>query len=64
LRPQSDFSKAQIASELSEKIWPLFSNGRLKPIIDSVFDLEDITSAHLLMESSKHIGKILLKVEK
>jgi putative PIG3 family NAD(P)H quinone oxidoreductase len=64
LRPQSDFSKAQIASELSEKIWPLFGHGRLKPIIDSVFDLEDITSAHLLMESSKHIGKILLKVEK
>ncbi len=63
LRPQSDFSKAQIASELSEKIWPLFGNGRLKPTIDSVFDLEDITSAHLLMESSKHIGKILLKVE-
>ena len=63
LRPQSDLSKTQIASELSEKIWPLLGAGRLKPVIDSVFELEDVGSAHLLMESSKHIGKILLKVE-
>ena len=63
LRPQSDLSKTQIASELSEKIWPLLGSGRLNPIIDSVFELEDVGSAHLLMESSKHIGKILLKVE-
>ena len=63
LRPQSDLSKTQIASELSEKIWPLLGAGRLNPVIDSVFELEDVGSAHLLMESSKHIGKILLKVE-
>jgi len=63
LRPQSDLSKTQIASELLEKIWPLLGAGRLNPIIDSVFELEDVGSAHLLMESSKHIGKILLKVE-
>ena len=63
LRPQSDLSKTQIASELSEKIWPLLGAGRLNPVIDSVFKLEDVASAHLLMESSKHIGKILLKVE-
>ena len=63
LRPQSDISKAQIASDLSEKVWPLLGAGRLNPIIDSVFELSDASSAHLLMESSKHIGKILLKVE-
>ena len=63
LRPQSDLSKTHIASELSEKIWPLLGAGRLNPVIDSVFELEDVCSAHLLMESSKHIGKILLKVE-
>ena len=63
LRPQSDLSKTQIALELSEKIWPLLGAGRLNPIIDSVFELSDAGSAHLLMESSKHIGKILLKVE-
>ena len=62
LRPQSDLSKAQIASELFRNVWPLLSNGRLKPVINSVFELEDVISAHLLMESSQHIGKILLKV--
>jgi NADPH2:quinone reductase len=63
LRPQSDLSKAQIASELLEKIWPLLSTGRINPVINSVFDLNDVSSAHLLMESSKHIGKIVLKVD-
>ena len=52
-----------IASDLSEKVWPLLGAGRLNPVIDSVFELSDAGSAHLLMESSKHIGKILLKVE-
>ena len=63
LRPQSDLSKSQIASELLEKIWPLLSTGRINPVINSVFDLHDVSSAHLLMESSKHIGKIVLKVD-
>ena len=62
LRPQSDLSKTQIASDLSKKVWPLLGAGRLNPVIDSVFKLSDAGSAHLLMESSKHIGKILLKV--
>ena len=63
LRPQSDLSKSQIASELLEKIWPLLSTGRINPVINSVFDLNDVSSAHLLMESSQHIGKIILKVD-
>ena len=63
LRPQSDLSKSQIASELLEKIWPLLSTGRINPVINSVFDLNDVSAAHLLMESSKHIGKIVLKVD-
>ena len=63
LRPQSDLSKSQMASELLEKIWPLLSTGRINPVINSVFDLNDVSSAHLLMESSKHIGKIVLKVD-
>ena len=63
LRPQSDLSKSQIASELLEKIWPLLITGRINPVINSVFDLNDVSSAHLLMESSKHIGKIVLKVD-
>ena len=63
LRPQSDLAKSQIASELLEKIWPLLSTGRINPVINSVFDLNDVSSAHRLMESSKHIGKIVLKVD-
>ncbi len=63
LRPQSDLSKSQIALELLEKIWPLLSTGRINPVINSVFDFNDVSSAHLLMESSKHIGKIVLKVD-
>ena len=63
LRPQSDLSKSQIASELLKKVWPLLSTGRINPVINSVFDLNDVSSAHLLMESSKHIGKIVLKVD-
>ena len=63
LRPQSDLSKSQLASELLEKIWPLLRTGRINPVINSVFDLNDVSSAHLLMESSKHIGKIVLKVD-
>ena len=63
LRPQSDLSKSQIASELLEKIWPLLSTGRINPVINSVFDLNDVSSAHRLMESGKHIGKIVLKVD-
>ena len=63
LRPQPDLSKSQIASELLKKVWPLLSTGRINPVINSVFDLNDVSSAHLLMESSKHIGKIVLKVD-
>ena len=63
LRPQSDLSKSQIASELLEKIWPLLITGRINPVINSVFDLNDVSSAHLLMESINHIGKIVLKVD-
>ena len=63
LRPQSDLSKSQIASELLEKILLLLRTGRINPVINSVFDFNDVSSAHLLMESSKHIGKIILKVD-
>ena len=64
LRPQSDFLKTKIASQLYEQIWPLLGNGRLKPIIFNTFELSDVTTAHLVMEKSEHIGKILLKVQK
>jgi len=62
LRPQSDGAKAAIAADLAEKVWPLISAGKVAPVMDQVFDLSDAAAAHARMESSAHIGKIVLKV--
>ncbi|WP_224824853.1 NAD(P)H-quinone oxidoreductase [Cognatishimia sp. MH4019] len=62
LRPQSDLAKARIADALREHIWPLLAAGTVAPVMDSQFALEDATKAHAHMESSAHIGKIVLKV--
>jgi putative PIG3 family NAD(P)H quinone oxidoreductase len=62
LRPQSDLAKARIADELFEVVWPLIEAGRVAPVMDSEFALEDAAAAHTRMESSGHIGKIVLKV--
>ena len=63
LRAQSDTFKATIAAELKEQVWPLISAGKIKPLVHDVFDLEEADKAHALMESSKHIGKIMLEVQ-
>ncbi|SHI47516.1 putative NAD(P)H quinone oxidoreductase, PIG3 family [Shimia gijangensis] len=62
LRPQSDLAKARIATELREKVWPLLDAGRVAPVMDSEFPLAEASAAHARMESSGHIGKIVLKV--
>jgi NADPH2:quinone reductase len=62
LRPQSDLAKARIADALREQVWPLLNAGRLGPVMDSEFDLADAAAAHTRMESSGHIGKIVLRV--
>lgn len=62
LRPQSDLAKARIAQDLRETVWPLLSAGRIGPVMDQEFDLDDAAQAHARMESSGHIGKIVLKV--
>ncbi len=54
--------KAQIAASLREKVWPLLESGAVKPVIHRVFPLADAAAAHALMESSQHIGKIMLAV--
>ena len=61
LRPQSDLAKARIAEELRQHVWPLLDSGRIAPVIDSEFALADAADAHARMESSAHIGKIVLK---
>ena len=62
LRPQSVAAKARIAAALRAEVWPLLDAGRIKPVIDSEFALADAADAHARMESSGHIGKIVLKV--
>lgn len=62
LRAQSASSKANIAQELEASVWPLLNERKLKPIIDSVFPLEQVAAAHRRMESSQHIGKIILSI--
>ena len=62
LRPQSDLAKGQIAEALRSQVWPLMDAGRIAPVMDSAFDLAKASDAHAHMESSAHIGKIVLKV--
>lgn len=62
LRPQSDLAKARIAQELLEGVWPLLAAGRVAPVMDSEYALEDASQAHARMETSGHIGKIVLRV--
>ena len=62
LRPQSDLAKAEIAQQLRTHVWPLLASGQISPVMDQEFALADASAAHTRMESSKHIGKIVLKV--
>ncbi|MCG2603110.1 MAG: NAD(P)H-quinone oxidoreductase [Achromobacter sp.] len=62
LRPRSDDDKGAIAQALADKVLPLMEQGRCLPLIHQVFPLEEAAQAHALMESSRHIGKIMLKV--
>ncbi len=62
LRPQSDLAKAGYAAELERHVWPMIESGAVRPVMDSEFALEDAADAHTRMESSGHIGKIVLRV--
>ena len=62
LRAQSEAAKAAIAAELRKKVWPLFVSGNVKPIIDLTLPLSEAAKAHERMESSTHIGKIILQI--
>jgi NADPH2:quinone reductase len=63
LRPRPVEFKAAIAQQLREHAWPLFAQGKIKPVIHQVFPLEQAAEAHALMESSTHVGKIVLQVQ-
>jgi len=62
LRPRSVAFKKQITEQLHARIWPLLDAGKLKPVIYKTFSLDQASEAHRLMESSEHVGKIVLTV--
>lgn len=62
LRPRPVAFKAAIAARLQERVWPLIEAGKIRPVIFKTFPLEQAAQAHELMESSTHVGKIMLQV--
>ena len=62
MRPRTTAQKAEVAADLWNKVWPMLSEGRAKPVIHKVFPLAQVAEAHALMETSTHIGKIMLQV--
>jgi len=60
LRPRPIHEKAAIARAVEENVWPLIASGKVKPLIYKTFPLREAAAAHALMESSQHIGKIVL----
>jgi NADPH2:quinone reductase len=62
LRPRPVAFKGAIAQQLREQVWPLFAAGKIKPVIYKTFPLAQAAEAHALMESSTHVGKIVLQV--
>jgi NADPH2:quinone reductase len=62
LRPRPVTFKRHIAQQLRTQVWPLLESGKIKPVIYQTFSLEQAADAHALMETSTHIGKIMLQV--
>jgi NADPH2:quinone reductase len=60
MRPRTTKEKGALAAELREKVWPVLDAGRCAPVIHAVFPMAKVADAHRLMESSTHIGKIVL----
>jgi NADPH2:quinone reductase len=60
LRARSVEEKGSIATALRGEVWPLLESGRVKPVVYQTFPLAEAAAAHRLMESSEHIGKIVL----
>jgi NADPH2:quinone reductase len=61
LRPRSIAYKTRLAQALRQRVWPLIEQGAVQPVIHRVFDAADAAQAHSLMESSTHVGKIVLR---
>lgn len=62
LRGQSLAQKAAIRDEMVQVVWPLLDQGKMRPVIDSVFPMAEAVAAHQRLETSQHIGQIVLTV--
>jgi NADPH:quinone reductase-like Zn-dependent oxidoreductase len=62
LRGRPPAQKAAVVSETHANVWPMIETGTVRPIIDRILTLDDAGEAHRLIESSEHIGKVLLRV--
>ena len=62
LRPRSVAEKTALRNQIEEHVWPLIEAGKLRPVVDRIFPLEQAAEAHKRMHSSEHIGKLLLQV--
>ncbi len=63
LRAQMPETKARMAKAIEQRVWPLIAEGKIKPIIDSTFKLEDAAGAHRRIDDPEHIGKVMLAVK-
>ncbi len=63
LRPRSVAFKSMVAEEIARTVWPAVGEGRLRPVIDSVFPLDQAAEAHRRMEAGEHVGKIVLEMQ-
>ena len=63
LRPRTAAEKGEIAVALQREVWPLLERGSVRPVVYRTFPLEQAAAAHALMESSEHVGKIVLTTE-
>ena len=62
LRPRPIEFKTMVADEIARTVWPYVEGGRLRPVIDSIFPLSAVATAHARMESGEHVGKIVLEI--
>ena len=62
MRPRTADEKRAIRDELVEQVWPLLESGKVAPVINKVFSFDEVVEGHKLMESSNHIGKIVMRV--
>jgi len=63
LRPRSSIEKGKLATSLKTRVWPLLNSGQLRPVIDKVFNFNDVADAHRYLEAGQHIGKVMLQME-